>query len=45
MPLERSALGHGEYDRAHLAMHVWPERVVPKSATDRILVGPKRREP
>jgi len=25
----------GEYDWAHLAMHLWPERVVPKCATDR----------
>ena len=24
----------GEYDWAHLAMHLWPERVVPKCATD-----------
>jgi hypothetical protein len=27
----------GEYDWAHLAMHLWPERVVPKCATDRSL--------
>ena len=26
-----------EYDWAHLAMHLWPERVVPKCATDRSL--------
>jgi len=25
----------GEYDWAHLAMHLWPARVVPKCATDR----------
>jgi hypothetical protein len=25
----------GEYDWSHLAMHLWPERVVPKCATDR----------
>ena len=24
----------GEYDWAHLAMHLWPERVVPKCVTD-----------
>ena len=27
----------GEYDWAHLAMHLWPERVVPKCASDRSL--------
>lgn len=27
----------GEYDWAHLAMHLWPERVVPKCAEDRSL--------
>jgi hypothetical protein len=27
----------GKYDWAHLAMHCWPERVVPKCATDRSL--------
>jgi hypothetical protein len=27
----------GAYDWAHLAMHLWPERVVPKCATDRSL--------
>jgi hypothetical protein len=27
----------GEYDWAHLAMHLWPERVVPKCKTDRSL--------
>jgi hypothetical protein len=26
-----------EYDWAHLALHLWPERVVPKCATDRTL--------
>jgi hypothetical protein len=31
------ALVAGEYDWAHLAMHLWPERVVPKCATDRSL--------
>lgn len=25
----------GDYDWAHLAMHLWPERVVPKCAKDR----------
>ena len=27
----------GEYDWAHLAMHLWPERVVPRCAKDRSL--------
>src|SRR5208282_4522952 len=27
----------GKYDWAHLAMHLWPERVVPKCKTDRSL--------
>jgi hypothetical protein len=27
----------GKYDWAHLAMHLWPERVAPKCATDRSL--------
>jgi hypothetical protein len=27
----------GDYDWAHLAMHLWPERVVPKCLTDRSL--------
>jgi len=27
----------GDYDWAHLAMHLWPERVVPKCMTDRSL--------
>ena len=27
----------GKYDWAHLAMHLWPERVVPKCAKDRSL--------
>src|SRR5579862_4485703 len=31
------ALANGDYDWAHLAMHLWPERVVPKCATDRSL--------
>lgn len=30
-------LAAGEYDWAHLAMHLWPERVVPKCAEDRSL--------
>jgi hypothetical protein len=30
-------LAVGKYDWAHLAMHLWPERVVPKCATDRSL--------
>ena len=30
-------LAAGEYDWAHLAMHLWPERVVPKCASDRSL--------
>ena len=32
-----NALCEGKYDWAHLAMHLWPERVVPKCATDRSL--------
>jgi hypothetical protein len=31
------ALANGDYDWAHLAMHLWPERVVPRCATDRSL--------
>ncbi len=31
------ALCEGKYDWAHLAMHLWPERVVPKCAEDRSL--------
>lgn len=31
------ALRAGKYDWAHLAMHLWPERVVPKCAEDRSL--------
>ncbi|MBL8841982.1 MAG: type II restriction endonuclease subunit M [Planctomycetes bacterium] len=31
------ALCDGNYDWAHLAMHLWPERVVPKCAKDRSL--------
>ena len=31
------ALREGKYDWAHLAMHLWPEQVVPKCATDRSL--------
>lgn len=30
-------LQQGDYDWAHLAMHLWPERVVPKCAKDRSL--------
>ncbi len=30
-------LAEGTYDWAHVAMHLWPERVVPKCATDRSL--------
>jgi hypothetical protein len=30
-------LGAGKYDWAQLAMHLWPERVVPKCASDRSL--------
>ncbi|MFO7695731.1 MAG: type II restriction endonuclease subunit M [Anaerolineae bacterium] len=31
------SLSEGKYDWAHLAMHLWPERVVPACATDRSL--------
>jgi hypothetical protein len=31
------ALASGKYDWAHLAMHLWPERVVPRCASDRSL--------
>lgn len=31
------ALCEGKYDWAHLAMHLWPERVVPECADDRSL--------
>jgi len=31
------ALDDGKYDWAHLAMHLWPERVVPKCAKNRSL--------
>ncbi len=31
------ALCNEQYDWSHLAMHLWPERVVPKCATDRSL--------
>lgn len=30
-------LQNGKYDWAHIAMHLWPERVIPKCATDRSL--------
>ncbi|MER8887391.1 hypothetical protein [Mesorhizobium sp. M0816] len=32
-----SELAAGKYDWAHVAMHLWPERIVPKCATDRSL--------
>ena len=32
-----AALCRGDYDWAHLAMHIWPERVIPKCAEDRSL--------
>lgn len=32
-----NSLCRGDYDWAHLAMHLWPERVVPKCAEDRSL--------
>jgi hypothetical protein len=38
------ALCDGEYDWAHLAMHLWPERVVPKCAKDRSLAIAHRLE-
>ena len=31
------SLASGTYDWSHLAMHLWPERVIPKCATDRSL--------
>ncbi|WP_152608021.1 hypothetical protein [Burkholderia sp. A9] len=31
------ALCEGKYDWAHVAMHLWPERVIPKCTTDRSL--------
>jgi hypothetical protein len=34
---EWGRLAAGKYDWAHLAMHLWPERVVPKCAADRSL--------
>jgi hypothetical protein len=36
-PLWRLVPCEGKYDWAHLAMHLWPERVVPKCAKDRSL--------
>lgn len=30
-------LAAGKYDWAHIAMHLWPERVIPRCATDRSL--------
>lgn len=38
------ALCEGKYDWAHLAMHLWPERVVPKCANDRSLAIAHRLE-
>ncbi len=38
------ALCEGKYDWAHLAMHLWPERVVPKCAKDRSLAIAHRLE-
>jgi hypothetical protein len=32
-----AALCRGDYDWAHLAIHLWPERVIPKCAEDRSL--------
>jgi hypothetical protein len=37
LKLSWDALCAGKYDWAHLAMHLWPERVVAKCATDRSL--------
>ncbi|HZH15026.1 MAG TPA: hypothetical protein VE057_11790 [Archangium sp.] len=34
---EKLADAEGEYDWSHLAMHLWPERVVPKCREDRSL--------
>jgi hypothetical protein len=31
------SLVNGDYDWAHLALHLWPERVIPKCAKDRSL--------
>ncbi len=31
------SLSKGDYDWAHLALHLWPERVIPKCAIDRSL--------
>jgi len=31
------SLSAGQYDWTHLAMHLWPERVIPKCASDRSL--------
>ncbi len=31
------SLSKGDYDWAHLALHLWPERVIPNCATDRSL--------
>jgi hypothetical protein len=38
------ALCVGEYDWTHLAMHLWPERVVPRCATDQTLAIAHRLE-
>jgi hypothetical protein len=32
-----NSLCDGDYDWAHLALHLWPDRVVPKCSTDRSL--------
>ncbi|CAK0781594.1 conserved hypothetical protein [Gammaproteobacteria bacterium] len=32
-----NALAEGQYDWSHLAMHLWPERVIPKCLKDRSL--------
>ena len=37
-------LAAGKYDWSHIAMHLWPERVVPKCATDRSLAIAHRLE-
>jgi hypothetical protein len=37
-------LAAGKYGWAHLAMHLWPERVVPKRASDRSLAIAHRLE-
>ena len=39
------ALVAGKYDWAHLALHLWPERVIPKCAEDRSLAIAHNLEP